>query len=190
MSNTPESPLCRMPLEQQRKVVGWLQNHTVPETVELVASEFQLKVSPGGLRRFRAWWHMTRSLELAAEFADALREKLSVNATDREQYERIREAAQIAFELAAIERHDLAAFLNLQKLRQRDKVIELARQRQQNTLAARENGRGDAAVPGCSEQDRQAILRKVDEVFGISQESVPQPSLPPSACPPSIPPAP
>jgi hypothetical protein len=190
MSKNNESPLRQLPLEQQRQVIRWLQNNTRRETVDRVVSEFGLKVSERALGRFRAWWHMTRSLELAAEFADALRERLDKGEPDPTRRERIHEAAQTAFELAAIERQDLAAFVSLRKLRQRDQAIEIARQRLQSEMAAPANAPALPTQSEWSEQDRQAVLRKVDEVFGITGDhsETAQPNPPP--CPPSIPPAP
>lgn len=171
MSKNKESPLRQLPLEQQREVIRWLQNSTRRETVERIASEIGLTVTQRALGRFRAWWHMTRSLELAAEFADALRERLDKGEPEALQRERIHEAAQMAFELAAIERQDLAAFVSLRRLRQRDQAIEIARQRLHGETAVRTHVCNLPAAPVWSEKDRQAVMRKVDEVFGIAAEN-------------------
>jgi hypothetical protein len=182
MRKNNESPLRELPFEKQHQVINWLQNSTKKETAERIAAEFGLKVSDSTVGRFPAWWHMTRSLELAAEFADALRGRLDQGELDTTQRERIREAAQMAFELAAIERQDLAAFVSLRKLRQRDTTIEIARQRCQSATTARDNALSPPSASEWSEQDRQAVIRKVDEVFGISQEPAAQPITPSPPC--------
>jgi hypothetical protein len=185
MYNNKKSPLRRLPLVQQRRLIHWLQNHTVAESVEFIASEFHMKVSNTSVANFRSWWYMSRSLELAAEFADTVRETLTTDTVSREQRDRLQEAAQIAFEMAAIERQDLAAFVDLRKLRQRDQAIEIARQRCQSATTARENALSHPSVSEWSEQDRQAVICKVDEVFGISQEPSMQ-AQPPANPPPCV----
>lgn len=184
MSYNKAPTLRQLPLEQQLRVIALLQTHTRKETRDLLAAEFGVQVSERTLGRFRAWWHMTRSLELAAEFADAFRDRLHTPQQDAAQRERIHEAAQLAFELAAIERQDLAAFVNLRKLRQRDQIIEIARQRLETTTAGRTNTKSFPSNSVWTEEDRQAVMRKVDEVFGIADESpnTAQPNPPP--CPP------
>ena len=182
MRKNNESPLRELPFEKQRQVINWLQNSTKKETAERIAAEFGLKVSESTVGRFPAWWHMTRSLEQAAEFADALRGRLDQGELDTTQRERIHEAAQMAFELAAIERQDLAAFVSLRKLRQRDTTIEIARQRLESLTQARADASTLPSQSGWSEQDRLAVIRKVDEVFGISQEPAAQPPTPSPPC--------
>lgn len=176
MSNHQKSVLRRLNPSQQRQIVVWLQGHTLAETVDYIASEFHIRISQNSVIRFRSWWHMSRSLELAAEFADALRETLTTASVTPEQRDRLQEAAQIAFEMSAIERQDLAAFVNLRKLRQRDQAIEIARQRCRNAGPA-----GKPSSPsGWTDQDRKAVMLKVDEVFGIDQEPAVQSSSSPS----------
>lgn len=187
MNDNKAPTLRQLTMEQQRQIIVWLQTYSRHETIEFIASQYGVKVSERTLGRFRAWWHVTRSLELAAEYADALRDRLNTPEQNAAQNERIQEAAQVAFELAAVERQDLAAFVSLRKLRQRDKAIEIARQRLQAATSIRSSIQCLPPAPDWTEEHRQAVMRKVDEVFGIAQEpaapSSPSPSSNPPPCP-------
>lgn len=124
-----DSKLKTLPPEKQKEIVSWLDSMTQEETIKRVRKEFGVLVSSSCLSRFYQWFHLSRTLEEAASFADRLREDLKrIPGLDLDD-SKLSAAAQVAFELQALKTQDARLFVGLRRLRQNRDALALEREK-------------------------------------------------------------
>ncbi len=149
----------------QREILEWLNALPFEEIRGRIREKHGLDATPELLRAFELWSLAVMPLEFAAAYADTLagRLKSQGGSVDPEQ---IALAAQTAFELEAIRQQNAAAFINLRKLRQRDRALDLT-ERRLDMARAQSPDDGAADAPALDPARRETILDEVDEILGM-----------------------
>lgn len=127
--------------------------------------------STGALSVFASWYPFSRPLELVEHHASQYGAALKANPKLQLNAEQISIASQIAFEQTALQLGDIKAFVNLRRLRNSEKSLELEKQKfQESTKSAIEKGL-DALHAECAnnpealalfEKFRAAVMKSVE----------------------------
>ena len=125
--------LHKLPPEEQQKVVDIVNDcgGNVRQAAKSLAIKLNIGTSPPSVARFFKWWHLQRALEEQDfVFQDQLKKVLT---SDR-QFGLTADQAELAMEkvflLAAARTGDFETFEKLRRLRQKDELIALGREKQ------------------------------------------------------------
>lgn len=147
----------------RREILEWINALSFEETRGRICEKHGLDVTPELLRAFELWSLAVMPLEFAAAYADTLAARMRLQGDPPVNPEQIALAAQTAFELEAIRQQNAAVFINLRKLRQRDRALDLT-ERRLDMARAQSPAAGDAALDPAH---RETILDEVDEILGM-----------------------
>jgi hypothetical protein len=117
-----DSRLKTSPPDVQRQVWDILQTRTYRAAVSEVEKQLKLKTSATALGEFFKWYPLSSTLERAKDFGEILKRKLEAGGVDLDD-DTISKAAQVAFEVQAIEDRNQAAYVQLRRIRQTDEKI-------------------------------------------------------------------
>ncbi len=120
-----DSALKVLPDKKQEAIIVYMHDHSLDETVAYCSDTLGVKTSRSRVSEFFSWWHVTKSLTQARDFADQLRNDLKTMPNVNLDDDAVMRIGQKAFELQAVKTRDAKLFIGLRKLNQSERVLKL-----------------------------------------------------------------
>jgi hypothetical protein len=159
-----DSVLKTLHPKRQRELWQWCQSHSYEEVVARVKAEWQLETSVASLSEFYSWYPFTKQLEEFQSLAAQVRADLEANPDLHLDDEAVSKAGQAIFENLATRSLDPKLFIELRRLRQKDRD-QVAQERKLKLLEAREEKL--KKVLGDENLTPETKEEKLKKVFGI-----------------------
>ena len=159
----PDATLKTLPPAIQAELWDLLQRTRLDDAVALVRERWQVKTSASALSNFFSWHPRSRVLERAATVTDEVVSKLKGAGIDLDDDTASR-AGQAFFETLALQDGNADLFLDLRRLRQKDREHHLTERRvalleQKAALADKAKGVVDDQT--LTEEQKAARLREI-----------------------------
>lgn len=167
-----DAKLKTLPDPVQEQLFELYRKKSVSDCLDWLIDKHGVESSAGALSEFYSWYPLSRPLEQSKKFADEFKAALAANPELRLDAEQLSIAGQIAFEQQALAKGDVAAFVQLRKLRQAEKTFELEKEKFREVVkSAVEKGldalqaeiKGNAAALKLFEQLKASVLKDVEE---------------------------
>ncbi len=164
MKPRSDSVLKTLHPQRQRQLWDWLQGTSYAEARARVKTEWDITTSESALSEFYAWYPFTKQLEEFKSLAAQVRADLEANPDLNLDSEAVSKAGQAIFENMAARAMDSKLFIELRKLRQKDRDQE-AVERRLKILEKREEQA--KKIVGDEKLTPEARQDKLKEFFGI-----------------------
>ena len=129
MKPRSDSVLKTLHPTRQRELWDLLQGHSYGEVVAKVKADWELVTSPASLSEFYSWYPFTKQLEEFQSLAAQVRADLEANPDLNLDSDAVSKAGQAIFENLAVRSMDPKQFIELRKLRQKDRDQEAVERR-------------------------------------------------------------
>jgi hypothetical protein len=121
----PDAKLKTLPDAVQAALYALYQKKSGEECLVWLEQNHGVKSSTGALSNFAGWYPFSRPLEMVDARAKAVEAQLKADPNLHFNAEQVSAAGQIAFEQIALQLQDVKGFINLSKLRLKQRELEL-----------------------------------------------------------------
>lgn len=173
----PEAVLKTLPPGVQAELWNLLHTTTYQAAVKLVREKWGVQTGTTALSRFFDWYPRSRILERAATVTDEVVGKLKAAGIDLDD-DTASKAGQAFFETLALQEGNADLFLDLRKLRQKDKENALRenqqalrlRQYEDKFAAIRKQVDTARTAPAANADEiRAAAVAEIDRIMGLAK---------------------
>lgn len=163
-----DSHLKTLPPAVQAKIFAECQGKGYAEVKAWLLAEHGVATSVGSLSAFYSWFPLQRRLEQAATFADTLRDQIAKLPQINLSADQVSTLSQIAFETQAASAQDPELFVELRKLRLKERQQGLAERRLKILEAQAALATAGKAVASDTDLSPEEQLRRYRQIFGGS----------------------